>query len=100
MGSTGPGREHLLEERRPSGPRSGGERDRSMDLLEALYTRRMMRRLRPDPIPLDAQARILDAAIRASMATGLLGRPVRDPKVTRRPRRGCGQPATTVEVPS
>lgn len=36
-----------------------------MDLLEALYTTRSMRRLRPDPIPLDVQARILDAAIRA-----------------------------------
>lgn len=36
-----------------------------MDLREALYTTRAMRRLRPDPIPLDVQARILDAAIRA-----------------------------------
>ena len=36
-----------------------------MDLHEALYTTRAMRRVRPDPIPLDAQARILDAAIRA-----------------------------------
>jgi len=36
-----------------------------MDLHEALYTTRSMRRLRPDPIPLDVQARILDAAIRA-----------------------------------
>jgi nitroreductase len=36
-----------------------------MDLHEALYTTRAMRRLRPDPIPLAAQARILDAAIRA-----------------------------------
>lgn len=36
-----------------------------MDIYEALYTTRAMRRLRPDPIPLDAQARILDAAIRA-----------------------------------
>lgn len=36
-----------------------------MDLYEALYTTRAMRRLRPDPIPYDAQARILDAAIRA-----------------------------------
>ncbi|HEY1840499.1 MAG TPA: nitroreductase family protein [Mycobacterium sp.] len=36
-----------------------------MDIYEALYTTRMMRRLRPDPIPLDTQARILDAAIRA-----------------------------------
>jgi nitroreductase len=36
-----------------------------MDIREALYTTRSMRRLRPDPVPLDAQARILDAAIRA-----------------------------------
>jgi nitroreductase len=36
-----------------------------VDIYEALYTTRSMRRLRPDPIPLDAQARILDAAIRA-----------------------------------
>lgn len=36
-----------------------------MDIHEALYTTRAMRRMRPDPIPLDAQARILDAAIRA-----------------------------------
>lgn len=36
-----------------------------MDVYEALYTTRAMRRLRPDPIPLDVQERILDAAIRA-----------------------------------
>lgn len=36
-----------------------------MDIREALYTTRAMRRVRPDPIPLDVQARILDAAIRA-----------------------------------
>ena len=36
-----------------------------MDIYEALYTTRSMRRLKPDPIPLDVQARILDAAIRA-----------------------------------
>src|SRR5581483_11479809 len=36
-----------------------------MDVYEALYTTRAMRRVRPDPIPPDAQARILDAAIRA-----------------------------------
>jgi nitroreductase len=36
-----------------------------MDLHEALYTTRAMRRVRPDPIAADAQARILDAAIRA-----------------------------------
>ena len=36
-----------------------------MDLYEALYTTRSMRRLKPDPIPHEVQARILDAAIRA-----------------------------------
>jgi nitroreductase len=36
-----------------------------MDVREALYTTRAMRRVRPDPIPDDVQARILDAAIRA-----------------------------------
>jgi len=36
-----------------------------MDLYEALYTTRAMRRVKPDPIPQDVQARILDAAIRA-----------------------------------
>jgi nitroreductase len=36
-----------------------------MDVYEALYTTRAMRRVRPDPIPLPVQARILDAAIRA-----------------------------------
>lgn len=37
----------------------------AMDLYEALYTTRAMRRVRPDPIPEDVQKRILDAAIRA-----------------------------------
>jgi nitroreductase len=36
-----------------------------MDVYEALYTTRAMRRVRPDAIPADAQQRILDAAIRA-----------------------------------
>jgi nitroreductase len=36
-----------------------------VDLLEALYTTRAMRRVRPDPIPVDVQARIMDAAVRA-----------------------------------
>lgn len=36
-----------------------------MEIHEALYTTRAMRRMKPDPIPLDAQRRILDAAIRA-----------------------------------
>src|SRR5215472_16653950 len=38
---------------------------RNMDVYEALYTTRAMRRVRTDPIPQDVQARILDAAIRA-----------------------------------
>ena len=36
-----------------------------MDLEEALYTTRAMRRVRPDPVPLAVQEKILDAAIRA-----------------------------------
>jgi nitroreductase len=36
-----------------------------MEVHEALYTTRMMRRMKPDPIPLESQCRILDAAIRA-----------------------------------
>ena len=45
-----------------------------MDIYEALYTTRAMRRVRPDPIPLESQARILDAAIRAPVgATPRIG---------------------------
>jgi nitroreductase len=36
-----------------------------MDLFEALYTTRAMRRVKTDPIPQDVQAKLLDAAIRA-----------------------------------
>lgn len=36
-----------------------------MDLYEALYTTRAMRRVKPDPIPADVVALILDAAIRS-----------------------------------
>ena len=36
-----------------------------MDLLEALYTTRAMRRVKTDPISKEIQAKILDAAIRA-----------------------------------
>jgi nitroreductase len=36
-----------------------------MDIYEAIYTTRAMRRLKPDAIPYDVQARILDAAIHA-----------------------------------
>lgn len=36
-----------------------------MDIYEALYTTRAMRRIKVDRIPMEVQARILDAAIRA-----------------------------------
>ena len=36
-----------------------------MDVYEALYPTRAMRRVKPDPIPSDVQQRILDAAVRA-----------------------------------
>jgi nitroreductase len=36
-----------------------------MDLFEALYTTRAMRRLKPDPVPPDVISRIVDAGIRA-----------------------------------
>jgi len=35
-----------------------------MDLFEALYTTRAMRRLKPDPIPDDVLPRLFDAAVR------------------------------------
>jgi nitroreductase len=38
---------------------------RPVDVYEALYTTRAMRRVLPNPIPIDVQQRILDAAIRA-----------------------------------
>ncbi len=44
-----------------------------MDIYEALYTTRAMRRVRPDPVPLDVQARILDAAIRAPSGGNMQG---------------------------
>lgn len=36
-----------------------------MDLYQALYTTRAMRRVKPDPIPDDVLARIMDAVVRA-----------------------------------
>ena len=36
-----------------------------MDVFEALYTTRAMRRVSPDPIPDDVVASMLDAAIRS-----------------------------------
>ena len=41
------------------------ESSRQMDIYEGLYTTRMMRKMWPDAIPLETQARIVDAAIRA-----------------------------------
>jgi nitroreductase len=40
-------------------------KENPMEIYEALYTTRSMRRLKPDPIPYDVQTRILDAAIHA-----------------------------------
>ena len=36
-----------------------------MDIYDALYTTRSMRKVTPEPIPHDVQERIMDAAIRA-----------------------------------
>lgn len=36
-----------------------------MDIYEALYTTRAMRRVKPDPIAIEVQAKIMDAAVRA-----------------------------------
>jgi nitroreductase len=36
-----------------------------VSIWESLYTTRAMRRMRPDPVPMDVQAQILDAAVRA-----------------------------------
>jgi len=44
-----------------------------VDIYEALYTTRAMRRVRPDPIPYPVQARILDAAIRAPSGGNVQG---------------------------
>jgi nitroreductase len=44
-----------------------------MDIYEALYTTRAMRRMKPDPIPLDVQQRMLDAAIRAPSGGNMQG---------------------------
>ena len=39
-----------------------------MDVYEALYTCRAMRRVRPDPVPLDLQARMRDAQQRGDVS--------------------------------
>ena len=46
---------------------------RTSDVREVLYTTRAMRRVRPDPVPEDVQARILDAAVRAPSGGNLQG---------------------------
>jgi nitroreductase len=58
----------------------------AMDIYEALYTTRAMRRVRPDPITVDVQRRILDAAIRAPSGGNMQGwrfMLVDDPEVKR-----------------
>src|SRR6476660_3216842 len=58
-----------------------------MDIYEALYTTRAMRRIKPDPIPTDVQQRILDAAVRAPTGgntQNLRFLLVDDPEVTKR----------------
>lgn len=35
-----------------------------MDISQALYTTRAMRRVKPDPIPDEVMAKLLDAAVR------------------------------------
>jgi nitroreductase len=63
-----------------------GARRIGMDVYEALYTTRAMRRVRPDPIPLEVQRRILDAAVRAPSggnAQGWRFMLVDDPEVRR-----------------
>jgi nitroreductase len=42
-----------------------------MDIFEALYTTRAMRRTKPDPLPDDAVARMVDAAIRAPSGSNM-----------------------------
>lgn len=60
-----------------------------MDLFEAMYTTRAMRRLKPDPVPDDVIRAVLDAAIRAPSGGNSQGWTflvVRDPDL----RRGLG----------
>ncbi len=44
-----------------------------MEIFEALYTTRAMRRVRPDPIPMEVQQSILDAAVRAPTGGNMQG---------------------------
>ena len=48
-------------------------RRRAMELREALYTTRAMRRITDEPIPTEVRARILDAAVRAPSAGNTQG---------------------------
>ncbi len=70
VGRAGTSRLPADRRRRPLPARSGTvarppTREEPVDIHEALYTTRAMRRVRTDPVPIDVQARILDAAIRA-----------------------------------
>lgn len=65
----------MLEDLEESGgpfdiPAEGSER---MDLYEALYTTRAMRRVAPDPIPDGVVQHMLDAAIRAPSGSNMQG---------------------------
>jgi nitroreductase len=55
------------QEEQPSIPMAG------MDVLEAIYTTRAMRRLKRDPIPIDVLRAIMDAAIRAPSGSNQQG---------------------------
>jgi nitroreductase len=55
-----------------------------MDVIEALYTTRAMRRLKPDPIPPEVIARIVDAGIRAPAPGAVDAQPWRFVVVTDR----------------
>src|SRR5271163_3094939 len=74
-----------------------------MELHEAMYTTRAMRRVRPDPIPPDVQARILDAAIRAPSGGNqqnwrfvLLDDPAKKAALAPLYQHAMGAPCTTV----
>ena len=45
-----------------------------MDVYEALYTTRAMRRCRPDPIPIDAQQRVNGEGYRANNRERQMGK--------------------------
>jgi hypothetical protein len=68
----------------PANPARQRREDSTVDIEEALYTTRAMRRVRPDPVPLEVQEKILDAAIRAP--TGGNAQNWRFPRPTRASR--------------